>query len=94
MNAIPVVIIFGLGAIACTAWAWHRRALPFAGAVTAFVLGPAWGAFLYSAAFCTDGSGEKMLLAGYSLGIGGLFIGLPLGLVLMFVQIVCRAASR
>ncbi|QEG35968.1 hypothetical protein [Bythopirellula goksoeyrii] len=95
MQIALVIAMFGVAAIAVTAWAWHRRNMPVIGALTAFFLGPSWGAFLYSLVFCTDGSPDAWgLLVGFSLGIGGLYVGVPAGLFLAVLQIFARIGRR
>jgi hypothetical protein len=88
-QVIWVIVAFGVVALAVTAWTWYRIHEPW-GALVAFCLGPAWGAFIYSIAFCRDGGPDAGLLFGFSLGIGGVFVGIPCGLFFAFIQFLAR----
>ena len=92
-EVIAVIVAFGAIAVAVTAWAWYRMYEP-AGALVAFCLGPTWGSFIYSIAFCRDGGPDAGLLFGFSLGIGGLYVGVPAGLFLAVIQIFARIGRR
>jgi hypothetical protein len=88
-QVIAVIVAFGAVALAVTAWTWYRIYEP-SGALVAFCLGPTWGSFVYSIAFCRDGGPDAGLLFGFSVGIGGIFIGIPIGLFFALLQFLAR----
>lgn len=88
-QVIWVIVVFGAVALVVTAWTWYRIYEPW-GALVAFCLGPTWGSFIYSIAFCRDGGPDSGLLFGFSLGIGGIFFGIPVGLVFALLQFLVR----
>jgi hypothetical protein len=84
LDNLLLVVLAGVIAPLVTVLAFRYRSVLFA-----FLMGPAWVAFVYVLAFWNDGNGPPTLLLGFTAAFV-VVIGLPLGAGLAVVVAVVR----